>query len=362
MKAVVTKGLGQGFVVEEVELAAPVGHEVRVEVRASGLCHTDLSMATFLGWEFPIVLGHEVAGVVTEVGPQVTQVKLGDHVVASLIQYCGACVNCLSGRTLICLCPEATTRGMGEAPRLSWNGAPVAQGLSVGGFAQETLIHENQLAVIPDEMPFAQASLIGCGVLTGAGAVLNSANVQQGDTVVVMGAGGVGMNAVSGARIAGAGTIIVTDIEEGKLERAKDFGATHVVNSRATDPVDAVRDITGHGADHVFDFVGIRAVTTQGMQMLGKGGGLYLIGVGETNAGVDVLTTTALLGSNKVVGVNIGDSNLKRDIPFYASMYLQGRMNLDDLVSKEITLGEIESGYESLKDGNTARVVITDFS
>lgn len=234
--------------------------------------------------------------------------------------------------------------------------------MGLGGFAQETLVHENQLAVIPDEMPWAPAALIGCGVLTGAGAVLNSANVQHGETVVVMGAGGVGMNAVSGARLAGAGKIIVTDIEDGKLARARAFGATHVVNSRETDPVEAVRDITGGGAHHVFDFVGARPVTAQGLRMLGSGGGLYLIGVAGNDAGVEVSTMAALGGSQKVQGVYMGSSHLKRDIPFYASMYLQGRMNLDDLVSKEIGLADIEEGYEALKDGTTARVVITDLS
>ncbi|WP_129840937.1 zinc-binding dehydrogenase [Streptomyces sp. RFCAC02] len=362
MKASVTKGLGQGFTVEEVELAAPAGHEVRVEVRASGLCHSDLSVATFIGGEFPVVLGHEVAGVVTGTGPEVTQVKVGDHVVGSLIQHCGACVNCLGGRTHICLRPEATLRSPGQPPRITWNGAPVAQGMALGGFAQEALVHENQLAVVPDEMPWAQAALIGCGVLTGAGAVLNSADVRQGESVVVIGAGGVGLNAVSGARLAGAGTIIVTDIEDAKLERARAFGATHVVNSRTTDPVEAVHDITGTGADHVFDFVGVRPVTAQGMRMLGKGGGLYLIGVGSNDAGVDVSSLVALSGSQKVQGVYMGSSNLKRDIPFYAAMYLQGRMNLDDLVSREIRLDGIDAGYEALKDGSTARVVITDFS
>ncbi|MYT69064.1 MULTISPECIES: Zn-dependent alcohol dehydrogenase [unclassified Streptomyces] len=362
MKASVTKALGKGFVVEEIDLADPVGREVRVQVQASGLCHSDLSVATFIGGEFPVVLGHEVAGIVTEIGPQVTQVKVGDHVVGSLIQYCGACTNCLSGHTHLCLNPDATLRTAEQAPRLSWNGAPVAQGMGLGGFAQETLIHENQLAVVPDEMPWAPAALIGCGVLTGAGAVVNSADVRHGQSVVIIGAGGVGLNAISGARIAGAETIVVTDVEDGKLERAKAFGATHVVNSRTADPVEAVRDITGAGADHVFDFVGIRPVTAQGMQMLGKGGGLYLIGVGTNDAGIDVSALTALSNSQRVQGVYMGSSNLKRDIPFYASMYLQGRMNLDGLVSREIGLADIEAGYESLKDGRTARVVITDFS
>ncbi|OLO25748.1 alcohol dehydrogenase [Streptomyces sp. MNU77] len=362
MKASVTNGLGQGFVLEEVDLAEPIGHEVRVEVKASGLCHSDLSVATFIGEEFPVVLGHEVAGVVTGVGSEVTQVGVGDHVVGSLIQYCSACVNCLGGRTHICLRPEATLRAPGLPPRISRNGAPVAQGMGLGGFAQEALVHENQLAVIPDSMPWAPAALIGCGVLTGAGAVLNSAGVQQGETIVVIGAGGVGMNAVSGGLIAGAAKIVVVDIEDAKLERAKAFGATHVVNSRATDPVEAVRDITGHGADHVFDFVGARPVTAQGLRMLGKGGGLYLIGVGSLDAGIDVNSMSALNGSQKVQGVYMGSSHLKRDIPLYASLYLQGRMNLADLVSKEIALGEIEQGYDALKDGSTARVVITDLS
>ncbi|WP_062218154.1 zinc-binding dehydrogenase [Streptomyces sp. NBRC 109706] len=362
MKASLTKGLGQGFVVEEVDLAEPIGHEVRVEVRASGLCHSDLSVATFIGEEFPVVLGHEVAGVVTEVGPLVTQTKVGDHVVGSLIQYCGACTNCLSGRTHVCLRPEATLRTADQGPRISWDGAPVAQGMGLGGFAQEALIHENQLAVVPDEMPWAPAALIGCGVLTGAGAVLNSARVQHGETVVIIGAGGVGMNAVSGARIAGAETIIVTDIEDGKLERARAFGATHVVNSRTVDPVEAVREITGHGADHVFDFVGARPVTAQGLQMVAKGGGLYLIGVSSGDAGVEVNSIATLSGSQRVQGVYMGSSNLKRDIPLYASLYLQGRMNLDDLVSKEIGLADISAGYEALKDGTTARVVVTDLS
>ncbi|MFJ9390808.1 zinc-binding dehydrogenase [Nocardioides sp. NPDC101246] len=154
----------------------------------------------------------------------------------------------------------------------------------------------------------------------------------------------------------------VGDRPEARLERAKAFGATHVVNSRTTDPVEAVRDITGGGADHVFDFVGARPVTAQAMQMLGKGGGLYLIGVAAMDAGLEVSSMVALTNSQRVQGVYMGSSNLKRDIPFYASMYLQGRMNLDDLVSKEIGPTEIESGYEALKDGSTARVVVTDFS
>jgi S-(hydroxymethyl)glutathione dehydrogenase / alcohol dehydrogenase len=360
MKASVVTELGRRFELAEVELAEPIGREVRIAVRASGLCHSDLSVATFIGGEFPVVLGHEVAGEVVAVGPAVRDFAIGDHVVGSLIQFCGNCVNCLSGRTHLCRHPEATLREPGAAPRITRGGAPVAQGMGLGGFAQEALVHENQLARIPDDMPWAPAALIGCGVLTGAGAVLNTAEVATGQSVVVLGAGGVGMNAISGARLAGASTIIVTDIEPGKLERAKAFGATHVIDSRTTDPVAAVREITGGGADHVFDFVGARPVTQQGLEMLGKGGGLFLIGVGSLDAGIEVPTLTKIGDSIRVATVYMGSSNLKRDIPMYAGLYRDGRMNLDDLVSKQIGLGEINEGYEALKDGNTARVVITD--
>ncbi|WP_433340811.1 zinc-binding dehydrogenase [Streptomyces sp. CA-253872] len=362
IKASVTREQGKGFSVEEVELAAPIGREVKVDVRASGLCHSDLTWATTpLGAPFPTVLGHEVAGVVTAVGPDVTSIAPGDHVVGSLIQFCGNCVNCLAGRTYICRNKSFTLRTPEQPARLTLGGEPINQGFGLGGFAQQALIHENQLAVIPREMPWAPAALLGCGVLTGAGAVLNSANVQTGESVVVMGAGGVGMNALSGAKLAGAEKIIVTDIEDGKLERAKAFGATHTVNSRTSDPVAAVKEITGGGADHVFDFVGARPVTRQGWEMLGLGGGLYLVGIHPTG-GIDVPGLGAIASAGKVQGVVMGSSHLKRHIPMYASLYLQGRLNLDDLISKTIPLDEIDAGYEALKDGSTARVVVTDLS
>ncbi|MEV6654162.1 zinc-binding dehydrogenase [Streptomyces sp. NPDC051219] len=363
MKASIVDGLGRGFTVREVDIAAPLGREVLIDVKASGLCHSDLSVATFdLGFQFPSVLGHELAGVVSAVGPDVTDIHVGDHVVGSCLQFCGQCDNCLSGKTHRCLHPETTLRAEGEAPRLTMDGKPIDQMAGLGGFAQQALVHEYQLAVVPDEIPFAQAALLGCGVLTGAGAVLNTANVQTGESVVIIGAGGVGMNAVSGAVIAGAATIIVIDVHDAKLERAQAFGATHTINSTTTDPVAEVKRITGHGADYVFDFVGIRPVTRQALQMLAKGGGLYLIGIGGKDAGLEIDTSTLLNNQNRVEGVFMGSSNLKRDIPLYASLYLQGRMNLDDLVSKEISLHEINEGYEALKDSSTTRVVITDLS
>src|SRR6202790_4617153 len=213
MKTLVLNALGHGFDFEDVDIAAPIGREVLVDVHASGLCHTDLLFATHDIVPLPALLGHEVAGIVADVGPDVAQFRVGDHVVGSLAQSCGACARCLSGRPFQCARPESTLRRPADAPRVSRNGVGLFQGFGLGGFAERALIHENQLAVVPTEMPFAQAALLGCGVVTGAGSVLNTANVSAGDTVVIFGAGGVGLNAVSGARIAGASRIVVIDIQ-----------------------------------------------------------------------------------------------------------------------------------------------------
>jgi len=361
VKALVVNGLGRGFDFEDVDIAAPIGREVLVNVQSSGLCHTDLLFATHDIVPFPAVLGHEVAGIVAAVGPEVTQFRDGDHVVGSLAQSCGACARCLSGRPFQCLHPESTVRRPSDAPRLSRNGAALFQGFGLGGFAERALIHENQLAVVPKEMPFAQAALLGCGVVTGAGSVLNTANVSAGDSVVIFGAGGVGLNAVSGARIAGASRIVVIDVQAKRLDEAKRFGATNTIDSTKTNPVEAVSDLLPEGADHVFDFVGLKVVAEQGLAMLGVGGGLYLVGVSKPGVDISLNIFGAIGGQKRVVGVNFGSTNAKRDIPMYAQLYLQGRMNLDDLVSRKISLRDVNDGYAALKDGSLTRVVVTSF-
>ena len=361
MKALVVNSIGGGFDPDEVDIASPIGREVLVDVQASGLCHTDVLFATNNILPMPAVLGHEVAGIVAEVGPDVQQFKVGDHVVGSLVQSCGACARCLSGRSFQCLSPELTLRRPTDPPRLSRRGVGIFQGLGLGGFAERTLIHENQLALLPKEMPFAQASLLGCGVVTGAGAVLNTAQVSAGDSVVIIGAGGVGLNAISGASIAGASRIVAIDIQPKRLEAAKKFGATDVIDSAKTNPVEALRSLLPRGADHVFDFVGLKAVAEQGLAMLGVGGGLFLVGVAKPEVDIAVNIFDAIGGQKRVQGVNFGSTNFKRDIPMYAALYLQGRMNLDDLVSRKISLHEVNEGYAALKDGSLNRVVVTSF-
>ena len=361
MKALVVNTRGGGFDLEEVDIATPIGREVLVDVRASGLCHTDVLLATHDIVPLPAVLGHEVSGIVASVGPDVSQFHIGDHVVGSLAQACGACVRCVAGRSFQCQHPESTLRRATDAPRLTRKGTPVFQGFGLGGFAERALIHENQLALVPKELPFAQAALLGCGVVTGAGSVLNTAAVSAGDSVVIFGAGGVGLNAVSGARIAGASKIIAIDLQPKRLEEARRFGATDVVDSSHANPLEAVRTLLPTGADHVFDFVGLKAVTEQGLQMLAVGGGLYLIGVARPDVDVSINILSAIAGQKRVQAVNLGSTNAKRDIPICADLYLQGRMNLDDLVSRTISLGEVNDGYEALKGGSLNRVVVTSF-
>jgi len=361
MKALVLNAVGRGFNFEDVDIAPPIGREVLVNVPASGLCHTDLLFATHDMVPTPAVLGHEVAGIVAAVGPDVAQITVGDHVVGSLAQSCGACAWCLSGRPFQCKYPESTLRRPTDAPRLSRNGVGLFHGFGLGGFAERALIHENQLAVVPKELPFPQAALLGCGVVTGAGSVLNTANLSTGDTVVIFGAGGVGLNAVSGARIAGASRIVVIDIQSKRLDEAKRFGATDVIDSTKTKPVEAVRDLLPGGADHVFDFVGQKAVAEQGLAILGVGGGLYLVGVARPDVDIAVNIFNAIAGQKRIQGVNFGSTKAKRDIPMYAELYLQGRMNLDDLVSRRISLREVNEGYAALKDGSLTRVVVTSF-
>lgn len=365
MKASVTTGVGKGFKTTQVQLADPIGREVLVTVKASGLCASDLHLeqgaATTLG--FPAVLGHEISGVVEAVGPEVTTMNVGDHVVASLIQFCGACVDCLSGRTYACSNPGVTLRKADEPSRITLeDGTDVTQALGLGGFAEKALVHENQLAVVNKEIPFPQAAVLGCGVSTGAGAAINSAQVRVGDSVAVIGTGGVGLNAISGALLAGATTIIAIDISDDKLAVAKKFGATHLINSTQVDPVEEVRRITNGGADHVFEIIGLPATQKQAVAMRGMLGTAYLIGIARPGTEVEMPADAgALFSQGGVRMVKMGSTNLKRDIPMYADMYVQGRLNLDDLISQEISIDQIEEGYEALKRGEVIRSIITSF-
>ena len=313
----------------------PGPREVLIRTAAAGLCHSDLHfMEGKYPFPCPAVLGHESAGVVEAVGSMVHYVQPGDHVITCLSAFCGHCSQCTDGH--LSLCENKGTelvRQPGEPPRLSRaGGETVNQYLHLSSFAEQMLVHEQALVKIDKDMPFDKAALIGCGVTTGLGAVFRTARVAPGETVVVIGCGGIGLSAVQGARIAGANKIIAIDMAESKLELAQQLGATHVVNASSDDPVAAVKDLTGGGVHHSFEAVGLKQTAEQAYQMLRNGGQATVIGM------IPVGTKIEIHGPEL--------------------LYLDGRLHLDEMVSKTITLDEINEGFEDMKTGNVARSVI----
>ncbi|HEY2106772.1 MAG TPA: alcohol dehydrogenase catalytic domain-containing protein, partial [Candidatus Binataceae bacterium] len=273
MKAAVFRKVGDPLAIEDIEVDAPGPNEVRIRTAACGVCHSDLHIVQgVLPWPPGAVMGHEAAGTVTAVGSAVTYVKPGDRVVACPSPFCGKCAKCLTGNPHLCAGRGTLRRRRNERPRLSGNGGAMTQFADIGGYAQELLLHENAVVKIADAMPLDRAALIGCGVTTGMGAVLNTAKVPTGASVVIFGAGGVGLAAIQAARLAGAGKIIAVDLLENKLSAARKMGATHTVDASSSDPVAEVRTITGGGADYAFEVIGIAKVVEQAMACVGPGG------------------------------------------------------------------------------------------
>lgn len=243
MKAAVFHGANQPLTIEEIEVDQPMAREVLVKTMATGVCHSDLHFVDgYYPMMAPTILGHEGAGVVEAVGSMVTQFKPGDHVIACLSVFCGTCERCVSGESYLCRSPEVR-RGPKDPPKYTWNGNPVNQFANLSTYAEKMLVHENAIVKVRDDMPWEGAALIGCGVTTGVGAAMNTAAIKPGSTVAVWGAGGVGLSAIQGARIAGARTIIAVDIHENKMKTARDLGATHTVDASSGDPIQKVLDI-----------------------------------------------------------------------------------------------------------------------
>jgi S-(hydroxymethyl)glutathione dehydrogenase/alcohol dehydrogenase len=343
--------------IEDVDLDLPRDHEVLVRVGASGLCHSDLH---YLNGDFPFVgpavFGHEIAGVVEAVGSDVTTVQVGDHVVACASGFCGHCTTCVSGKSH--LCTDKPGRRAGDNPRLSLRGEPVLQGMQIGGFAEMALLHENWVVTINREVPLDRAALLGCGVLTGLGAVINRAQVQPGSKVVVVGCGGVGLNVVQGARIAGARQIIAVDLAAEKLELAKTLGATDVVPGGAG-AVDIVRQLTGGGADYAFEVIGLAETIVQSVDMLARGGQLTMVGASRPDMTLPLSAFKTVANELRIQGVIMGSSPFVRDIPRYADMYLRGQLDLDSLIAERIPLLAVNEGMDMLRTGRQARSVIT---
>jgi S-(hydroxymethyl)glutathione dehydrogenase / alcohol dehydrogenase len=360
MRAAVLHEMPGRLTVEDVDVDLPSAQEVLIRTGAAGLCHSDLHvMNGTVVRPLPAVLGHESAGVVEAVGDDVTYVRPGDHVATCLSAFCGLCDYCLTGRGWLCTGRARTLRAPQQPPRLSLGGVPVFAMSGLASFAEQLLVHQNSVVKIDPEMPLDAAALLGCGVITGVGAVFNAAQVTPGSSVAVIGCGGVGLNCVQGAAIAGANTIIAIDIDPFKLNLARTFGATEVIDSRETDPVEAVLDLTAGGAEYSFEVIGLPATITQAMRMIRPGGLASIIGVLEDNEIVP-LAGKDLRFSRRLQGVSMGHNRFRVDIPRLVRLYLQGRLKVDELISRRIGLDDVNDGYDLLRAGApTARSVVT---
>ncbi len=358
MRAALLREIPGKLEIDEVEVGSPGPHEVLIRTVAAGLCHSDLHfMEGKYPYPTPALLGHESAGVVEAVGDQVSYVRPGDHVITCLSVYCGNCEPCLTGHLSLCLGKDSVRRPPGEPPRLTHGGAEVYPLLDMGSFAERMLIHEHGLVKIREDMPLDRAALIGCGVTTGVGSVFNTAKVEPGSTVAVIGCGGVGLNCIQGAAIAGAGKVIAIDMLESKLELARQFGATHTVDASQGDAVAQVRDLAGGGVHYSFEAIGMKQTAEQAFGMLRAGGTCTVIGMIPLGQSVEI-PGYELLSEKKLIGSNMGSNRFRVDMPRYIDLYLDGRLKLDELVSRRISLDEVNDGFEAMKAGEVARSVI----
>ena len=357
MKAAVFREVNVPMEIEEISISKPGPREVLVRTSAAGICHSDMHFfnGTYPG-QVPMVLGHESAGVVEAVGSDVRYVKPGDHVITCLSVFCGHCEQCVTGHLSLCAEPEVN-RGPDEEPRLSHGDAPLTQFAQLGSFAEQMLVHEHAVVKIRDDMPMDRAALIGCGVTTGVGAVIHTAAVEPGATVAVIGCGGIGLSCINGAAIAGASRIIAIDMVDSKLELARKFGATDVVNGGDGDAVANVRELTGGGVHYAFEAIGLKATAEQAFRMLRAGGTATIIGMIPPGEMVS-LHGPDFLSEKTIQGSMMGSNRFRVDMPRFVDFYLQGRLHLDDLVSNRIKLEDINEGMAALETGEVARSVI----
>jgi S-(hydroxymethyl)glutathione dehydrogenase/alcohol dehydrogenase len=359
MRAAVLRDNSDQLDIADVDHDQPIGREILMRTIAAGLCHSDYHyLDGTLNRARPVILGHEGAGVVEAVGPDVRDIGVGDHVVTCLVMGCGECIRCIGGEPTACLNPGVTKRSKGEQPRLTLDGVSVGQMANVGSLSDHILLDERAVTTINTDIPMELACILGCAVVTGLGAVLNTANVQPGESVAVIGCGGVGLNVIQGARLARAGTIIAIDANPGKLVRARHFGATDTIDASSVDATAAVRDITGAGADHVFEVVGRPALVRQAFEMAAPGRSAYLVGIQSDDAELK-LPVTGFRRGKKMVGVFMGDTNPRDDIPRYADLWRSGQLDLSGLISHTLPLDEVNRGFAMMMSGESARTVIT---
>ena len=360
MRAAVVESVPGRPVIGTVAISEPGIGEVLVRSVATGVCHSDLHALHGTGMSFPtpFVLGHEPAGIVEAVGAGVRHVKVGDHVVACLSAFCGHCERCVTGRSFQCFNDEFA-RGADDAPRLSRDGDIVHQHIGLAAFAEFMLVGQNNVVTIRKDMPLDRACLLGCGVLTGVGAALNTAQVTMGSTVVVIGAGGVGLSVIQGARIANARAIVAEDVDDEKLALASSLGATATVNAKTEDAIARVQALTGGGGDYVFEAIGNPATVQQGLAMTGGNGTLTVVGICDLGASFTVTGVDLIMGK-KIQQSMMGSNRFVADIPRLVEHYLAGRLDLDHMIGATTTLDDLPRVLDDLEAGRVlGRTVIT---
>jgi alcohol dehydrogenase len=352
------------FQIEDVTLDGPGPGEALVEVAAAGLCHSDLSVVDGSRPRgLPVILGHEASGIVRDIGPGVTAVSIDDHVVFSFVPSCGRCVPCAAGRPALCdpgLAANLAGTLLSGARRLAGPaGGAINHFLGVSAFSHYTVAAQESLVRIDPAVPIDKAAIFGCAVLTGVGAVTNTARVEAGASVAVFGLGGVGLSAVMGARLAGAHPIIAVDVLDDKLAAARDAGATHTVNAAATDPVHAVRDLTGGGAQYTFESVGSEQVLTEAYRATRRGGTTVSMGLPASSRMLAVSAMHLVVEERTIKGSFMGSAVPRRDIPRFLGLYQAGLLPVDGLLTRTIPLEEINVGFDALRDGRAIRQLLT---
>ncbi|MGI9372169.1 MAG: Zn-dependent alcohol dehydrogenase [Hyphomicrobiales bacterium] len=357
MKAAVCREFGQPLTIENVHLAEPGEDEVQIKISACAICHSDI---TFIegGWggALPAIWGHEASGIVAQVGPGVSDIQAGDFVVVTLIRSCGECHYCAQGRQVMC----DTSFALDESsPLKDQAGDTIGHGLRTGAFAEFATVHRSQVVKISQDIPVDSASLLACGVITGLGAVWNTADVPAGAHVVVIGCGGVGLNSIQGAALRGAKTVIALDVAQNKLEAARKFGATHCIQASDAGAVAQVQAITDQrGADYVFVTVGVKPVIDNALAYLASGGSAVIVGMPPSNVMAEYDPGTFAALSQRILGSKMGSARVQIDVPLLADMYLQGRLKLDELITGRYMLEEINDAIASVKRGDALRNVI----
>jgi S-(hydroxymethyl)mycothiol dehydrogenase len=354
IRAVVARAKGEPVTVETIEVPDPGPGEVLVSVQACGVCHTDLHYREgAIPGEFPFLLGHEASGIVEEVGDGVTDVAPGDFVILNWRAVCGQCRSCRRGRPWYCFATHNATQ------KMTLDGVELSPALGIGAFAEKTLVHAGQATKVDPAARPEVAGLVGCGVMAGLGAAMNTGNVGRGDSVAVFGCGGVGDAAIAGSSLAGAHTIIAVDLDDRKLAIAREFGATHTVNSSTEDPVEAIRSLTGgNGVDVAIEAVGLPVTYEQAFYSRDLAGTVVLVGVPNPEMKIELPMIEVFGRGGTLKSSWYGDCLPSRDFPMLIDLYLQGRLDLDRFVSETISLDDIEEAFHAMERGEVLRSVV----